>query len=356
MQLVCSVSFVIFVIKTVNLRAIVCQQPGELKWIDLPEPIVNPGEVLLKIKYVGICGTDLHAYGGNQPYFTYPRILGHELAAEVVELHQQANTDLKPGETVVVIPYKYCRRCFACRHGKTNCCTSLNVLGVHSDGGMQEYISHPPELLLRAPGLNNPEKSIVEPLSIGTHAVDRADIHPDDWIIVSGCGPIGIGILWAAQAKSNRIIALDIDAVRLNFCKKYFDVEHTIMVNDQTIANIREITGGNMAQAVFDATGLKIPMEKAVDYLSPGGEYILVGLNRGDLTFNHPSMHARELSILCSRNATLSDFEKVISRMQKQEFPSDSYITHSEKSSAILTRFDYWKNPANQVIKVMTEW
>lgn len=338
------------------MKAVVCQEPGHLILTDVPDPVINPGEVLLKTKSVGICGTDLHAYAGNQPYFDYPRILGHELAAEVVTIPTQIQTDLQPGDIVVVIPYKHCGQCFACRHGKTNCCTSLNVIGVHSDGGMQEYFSYPPELLLRAPGLSTPEKSIVEPLSIGTHAADRAVINAHDWVIVSGCGPIGAGIIWAAQSKSRRVIALDINKERLEFCKKFFQPEQILMADEHTKFRIREITGGDMAQIIFDATGLKTPMENAIDYLSPGGKYILAGLNRGDLSFNHPSMHARELSIFCSRNATHADFKKVIARMQNQEFPSNGYITHTENFNNIPTRFDYWKNPENQVMKAVTEW
>src|SRR5690606_5097380 len=122
-------------LQTMCMKAVICQEPGHLILTDVPDPAINPGEVLLKTKSVGICGTDLHAYAGNQPYFNYPRILGHELAAEVVSIPTQTQTDLSPGEIVVVIPYKHCGQCFPCRHGKTNCCTSLNVIGVHSDGG-----------------------------------------------------------------------------------------------------------------------------------------------------------------------------------------------------------------------------
>ncbi|MCB0669600.1 MAG: zinc-binding alcohol dehydrogenase family protein [Saprospiraceae bacterium] len=338
------------------MQTVVCENPGSLVLKNIDDPIPSPGKVLLKIKHVGICGTDLHAFAGNQPFFTYPRILGHELSAEVVDLNSYQGGNLKPGDEVVVIPYKHCGKCFACRKGKTNCCEKLSVFGVHEDGGMQQYFEYDPSLLLPAEGLLSREKAIVEPLCIGTHAVERAEPGPDSWVIISGCGPIGVGIIWAAQARTDRIIALDVDENRLNFCRKNLKVPYTVSVKEDVLDQIREITGGLMAQVVFDATGIKAPMEKAIDYLSPTGKYVLVGLNRGNLSFNHPSMHARELSVLCSRNATISDFENVIRRMQNREFPSSSYITHEENFRQIPQRFDFWKNPENQAMKVVTQW
>ncbi|MBK8507012.1 MAG: zinc-binding alcohol dehydrogenase family protein [Saprospiraceae bacterium] len=338
------------------MKAIICDKPGSLSIRDLAEPQLRSGEVMLQIQQVGICGTDLHAYAGNQPFFSYPRILGHELSAKVIEIHKEAKTDLIAGDLVVVIPYIHCGQCFACRNGKTNCCKTLSVYGVHQDGGMREFFSYPPELLLKAPGLSAPEMAIVEPLCIGTHAVERAGIHPSDWVVVSGCGPIGVGILWAAKAKSNNLIALDIDQHRLEFCKNNLGIKHTLTVDEELLPKLQEITGGDMAQIVFDATGIKGPMEKSINYLSSGGQYVLVGLNRGDLTFNHPSMHARELSILCSRNATRLDFDRVIHRMQNQEFNSKAYISHSEPYDQIPHRMDDWKDPKNQVMKVVTDW
>lgn len=338
------------------MKSIICKKPGELHLEDLSTPELNSGKVLLKTRHIGICGTDLHAFAGNQPFFSYPRILGHELSAEIVEINRDVNTTLKVGDEVVVVPYIHCGECFACRNGKTNCCARLSVFGVHEDGGMREYFTYDPKLLLPAPGLVSKEKAIVEPLCIGTHAVERAGITKDDWVIVSGCGPIGIGILWAAQAYTNQVIAVDIDLHRLAFCRDNLGIVDTVAVDDDIVEKIRSLTQGNMAQIVFDATGIKGPMEKAIEYLSPGGKYVLVGLNRGDLAFNHPFMHARELSILCSRNATANDFDRVIKRMQNKEFPSDAYITNYERFDEIPRKFDHWKDPKNQVMKVVTHW
>jgi len=327
-----------------------------LESIDLPKAKRREGETLLKIRSIGICGTDLHAYAGNQMFFTYPRILGHELSAEIIELDPDSKVEFKVGEQVVVIPYLHCGSCHACKIGRTNCCSSLKVFGVHIDGGMQDFFSYPTDLLLSAEHLSSHEMAIVEPLCIGTHAVGRAKVEAGDWVVVSGCGPIGAGIIWAAKSVGARVIAVDLDQRRLSFCVEELDADHSILADDNIEQLLKEYTNGSMAQVVFDATGIKAPMEKAIDYLSPGGTYVLVGLHRGDLTFNHPSIHARELTIMCSRNATRDDFLRVIEQMRSSGFPSSKYITHVVPSDDIVEQFSSWRDPSKYVMKVITDW
>ena len=176
------------------MKYIVCEEPGKFLLKEKEVPVRKAGEALLKINKVGICGTDLHAYGGNQAFFTYPRILGHELSAEVIEIGSNPK-GIKAGDKVVVMPYVSCGKCIACRNGKTNCCTNIKVLGVHTDGGMQEQITVPSDILLLANELSDNERAIVEPLAIGAHAIRRANIIKDEFVVVIGCGPIGIGIM-----------------------------------------------------------------------------------------------------------------------------------------------------------------
>lgn len=185
------------------MKYIVCEEPGRFELKEKPAPVRKPGEALLKITKVGICGTDLHAYAGNQAFFTYPpRILGHELAAEVVEIDDNAQ-HLKSGDKVVIMPYLSCGKCVACRAGKTNCCTNIAVLGVHTDGGMQQQITVPQDILLPANNLSDSEIAIVECLGIGAHAIRRAQIRPkENVVVVGGCGPIGIGIMKFARSKA----------------------------------------------------------------------------------------------------------------------------------------------------------
>ncbi|TGV02614.1 zinc-binding alcohol dehydrogenase family protein [Flavivirga rizhaonensis] len=330
------------------MKYIVCEKPGEFLLKEKEAPVRKENEALLQINKVGICGTDLHAYSGNQAFFTYPRILGHELASEVLEIGDNPQ-GIKAGDKVVVMPYVSCGKCIACRNGKTNCCTNITVLGVHGDGGMQEQITVPTNILLPANNLSNDEMAIVEPLAIGAHAVRRADIKKDEFVVVVGCGPIGIGIMKLAQIAGAKVIALDLNDDRLQYAKDKIGVDYTVNVGNDPVKQISEITNGDMATAVFDASGHKGALEAGPNYMAHGGRFVLVGLSKGELTYTHPAIHAKEITLMCSRNATTEDFEHVISVLD--QFPTDSFITHTVPFTEMIDNFDSWLNPETGVIK-----
>jgi len=332
------------------MKYIVCEKPGRFKLKEKSKPLKVPGEAILSIKKIGVCGTDLHAYKGNQAFFTYPRILGHELAAEVIEIGEN-NQNIKVGDKVIVMPYISCKSCIACRNGKTNCCTNIRVLGVHIDGGMQEQISVPVNLLIPANKLSYAEMAIAEPLAIGAHAIRRAQIQPNEYIVIMGCGPIGIGIMKLTQIMGAKVIAMDIDAGRLNYAKDKINIDHAVLAGDTAVDMIAQVTNGEMATAVFDATGNKEALEKGLNYMAFGGRYILVGLSNGKIEFEHPAIHAKETTIICSRNATLEDFETVMDILKKGEFPVDSFITHDVGFTEMIEQFDSWLDTRNGVIK-----
>jgi len=332
------------------MKYIVCEKPGEFVLKEKQAPVRKKGEALLKVTKVGICGTDLHAFAGNQAFFSYPRILGHELATRIAEIDEN-DKGLKAGDNVVVMPYISCGTCVACSKGKTNCCTSLQVLGIHTDGGMQEHITVPIDILIPAQGLNDNQMALVEPLAIGAHAVRRAQLKAGETIVVMGCGPIGLGLMKFAQIKGAKVIALDMNQKRLDYAKDVIGINHTVLAGDNAVQKIGDITNGDLAAAVFDATGHRGALESGPDYMSHGGRYILVGLSKGELTFTHPAIHAKETSILCSRNAALKDFEHVISILNKGNFPVDSFITHNVDFTEMISNFDSWLNPATGVIK-----
>ena len=332
------------------MKYVVCEKPGKFLLKEKAEPLRKSGEALLKIKKVGICGTDIHAYSGNQAFFTYPRILGHELAAKVIEIDDNEQ-GIVAGDNVVIMPYVNCTKCIACRQGKTNCCTSIKVLGIHTDGGMQEKICIPQELLLPAKQLSYNEMAIVEPLAIGAHAIRRADLRSGETIVVLGCGPIGIGIMKLAQIAGVKVIAVDISQERLNYSSQKIGVDYTVLANGSAVQTVENITNGDLATAVFDATGNKAALESGPGYMAHGGRYILVGLSKGELIFTHPEIHAKETTILCSRNATLEDFEHVIDILEKKLFPSNSFVTHEVDFESMITHFDGWLDPASGVIK-----
>ena len=281
---------------------------------------------MLQVNKVGICGTDLHAYSGNQAFFTYTRILGHELATEVLETGENER-GIKAGDMVVIMPYISCGKCIACRNGKPNCCTDIQVLGIHTDGGMQEQITVPSDILLPANNLTNDQMAIVEPLAIGAHAVRRANIKKGEIVAVVGCGPIGIGIMKLAQIAGAKVIALDMNDQRLQYAKEKIGVDYTVNVGDDPVSKVSEITNAELCTAVFDATGHKLALESGPNYMAHGGRFVLVGLSKGELTFTHPSIHAKEMTLMCSRNATTEDFEFVIDVLD--QFPTESFITHT---------------------------
>jgi hypothetical protein len=259
------------------LKSIICSKPFELNQIEVDKPAEKFDQALVRVRRIGICGTDLHAYEGKQPFFTYPRILGHELAG-VIDSIGDNPSGLKSGDPVAILPYMECGECIACRMGKTNCCAELNVIGVHSDGGMQEWIRVPVDHLVKAEGLNLDETALVECLAIGAHAVRRAGIQPDEYVLVIGAGPIGLGTMQFAKAEGAKVIAMDLMDNRLSFCKRELDVDFTINAAGDPKTTLAEITGGDYPTVVMDATGNSKSMGNALNYLAHGGRLVYIGL------------------------------------------------------------------------------
>lgn len=337
------------------MRYICCEKPGHLSLKEKEPPVLLPGNILLKIKIVGICGTDLHAYQGNQPFFSYPRILGHELATEILE-PGDSNTGLKAGDRVVIIPYINCEKCAACLAGKSNCCERLRVFGVHTDGGMQEIISIPERLLIPANDLSLEEITIVEPLSVGAHALRRSQIKKDETMIVIGCGPIGMGLIQLGKYIGAKVIAIDTNDYRLRLAKENFGADAIVNALQSPVDNVRELTQERLAHVAFDATGNRQAMESTINYIRHGGSIVLVGLTNGPLTFHHPSIHAKEATLLCSRNAAKGDFEFVMNVLRQKKFNTASYITRQTDYTAVLTDFGTWTAPDSRDIKILTLW
>lgn len=334
------------------MKYIACKQPGHFQFGEKDLPVAGAGEALIDIKRIGICGTDLHAFKGDQPFFTYPRILGHELSGTVNSVDSSV-ANVKVGDRVVVVPYLNCGNCVACRNDKTNCCTQLKVLGVHVDGGMQEQIAVPAEFLIPVNELSLDQAALIEPLAIGAHALFRSKIVSGETLVVVGCGPIGLGLMKLAQLLGNKVIAIDVNPDRLTYAKEKLGIEHTVNGRKDPVAQVEAITNGDLAGAVFDATGNKAALDSGVQYMAHGGQYILVGLLKGDLQFYHPDIHAKEASILCSRNATFTDFHQVIDVLYDGNFPVDSFITHRAPFDRMIDHFSGWLEPENGVIKAM---
>jgi 2-desacetyl-2-hydroxyethyl bacteriochlorophyllide A dehydrogenase len=331
------------------MKSLVCTQPQQLDYQQIERPEIINGHAILKVKRIGICGTDLHAFEGSQPYFNYPRILGHELACEVVEINE--NSDFNVGDAATFIPYFSCGKCIACKNEKPNCCTDIQVFGVHIDGGMSEYISVPIQFLVESQGLSFDELALVEPLAIGCHAVNRAKVQVNEFVLVLGAGPIGLGTMEFARIAGAKVIALDVNDSRLTFCQEKLSVDFTInALSDHVYARLQEITDKNMPTVIIDATGNLKAIENAFQYLAHGGRYILVGLQKGEISFSHPEFHKRESTLMSSRNATRQDFEQVIDAMKQGLIKPTTYITHRVNFEQVKDNFSSWLNPATGVI------
>jgi len=334
------------------MQVLVCEEPGKLDYQEKDIPKPETGYALVRIRRIGICGTDLHAFEGTQPFFSYPRILGHELSGDLVDPNGAAGffTD----EVVTFIPYFNCGKCIACRQGKPNCCVKIAVCGVHADGGMVEYLSVPIYSLVHGQGLSYDELALVEPLAIGAHGVGRAKVKPGEHVLVIGAGPIGLGTMEFARIAGGKVIAMDMNQGRLDFCRDRLKIDHIINVaSDNVMDRLLEITNGDMPEVVIDATGNLRAINTAFQYMAHGGRYVLVGLQKGEISFSHPEFHKREATLMSSRNATRADFEHVIVSMKKGLIDPTNYITHRVTFREVKDNFESWIDPSNGVIKAM---
>jgi len=336
------------------MKTIVCTTPGNLEYQNREKPVLAKGHAIIQIKRIGICGTDLHAFEGTQPYFEYPRVLGHELSGDLVEFDDAPGFQV--GEPVTFIPYFNCGHCIACRNGKPNCCVSLKVCGVHIDGGMAEYFSVPSSTLIHGDGLSYDELALVEPLSIGAHGIARAAIKHGEFVLIIGAGPIGLGAIEFARIAGAQVIVMDINESRLAFCRKNLQVQHTVNASSaDNFEQIKQITNGDMPTVVIDATGSQKAINNAFQYLAHGGRFVLIGLQKGEISFSHPEFHKREATLMSSRNATRTNFEQVMDCMKRGLIDPKTYITHRVGFDEVKDNFESWLDPGNGVIKAMVE-
>jgi len=338
------------------MKALVCTAPGVFNYIEIEKPQLDrEGHSLLKIISVGICGTDYHAYEGTQPYFNYPRILGHEIAAEIVQTGEESGFNI--GELVTISPYFYCGKCIACRNGKTNCCEDIRVGGVHVDGAMTEYISVPDHHIIAGNGLSADELVLVEPLAIGAHGIRRAMVQPGEFVLVIGAGPIGLGTMNFARIAGAQVIALDVNAQRLAFCADKFDLEYTINgAQEDVIKRLKEITNGDMPTVVIDCSGNLKAINGAVYYMAHGARFVMIGLQKQDLVISHPEFHKREATLMSSRNALPADFQQVITSIKNGLVKPEDYITHKVKFEDVKNKFTSLNTADSGVIKAIIDF
>lgn len=307
------------------MKTLVLHQPGSLAWTDLPAPAPASGEALVRVRRCGVCGTDIHALAGKQPFFSYPRRLGHELCVEVVSA--PSGSGLSAGDLCAVEAYYFCGECPACRSGKTNCCKNLKVLGVHIDGGHAPLMAVPVDKLHRAGSLTPEQVALVEPLVIGAHGVERAAPETGEPTVVIGMGPIGLAAAIFAKAAGANLVCVDVQADRLDFACEKMRLGKAVSADANLAENLQKHFG-QLPSVVIDATGNPASMKNTFQIAEHGGRIVFLGLFIGELTFDDPNFHRRELTLMASRAGLTGTFREVIRLMETKKIDVLPLITH----------------------------
>ncbi len=316
-------------------------------------PVAGSGAPLVRIKRAGVCGTDLHIFEGTQPYFEYPRVIGHELAGEIAAVAGVSR--FRVGQQVAVLPYVACGQCVACRRGKPNCCQHMNVIGVHSDGGFADWLVVSEDNLIDAEGVSLDEAAMAEFLAIGAHAVERGAIEPGQKVVVVGAGPIGLATAIFARARGGDVTMLDTRADRLAFARHAVAIDQAIEADEGARDRLAARTGGDFFDCVFDCTGSPLAMNAGFTLVAHGGSYVLVSIVLGDIAFSDPEFHKRETTLLGSRNATRADFDTVFAALRSGAIATRTLATHRASLDDAARVFPHWLDPASGVVKALIE-
>ncbi len=337
------------------MKALLLEEPKLWKRIEIAEPgKPGPGDALVRVHRVGVCGTDISGYLGKMPFFSYPRIPGHELGVEVVEVGPGV-LNVKSGDRCSVEPYINDPNSYASRKGKPNCCEKLQVLGVHTDGGLRPYFALPARKLHISKSLAWEQLALVETLAIGCHAVNRAAPLPDETVLVIGAGPIGLSTLEFVKLTGAKLIVMDMNEQRLAFCRDVMGVKQTVTLSENVEQDLRDVTDGHLPDVVIDATGSVKSMSNAFGLVAPGGRLIYVGITTDEVKFRHPVFHKVEGTLLCSRNALPEDFTRIIALIEEGRINTKPWITHRTSFDTVPEVFPSYVMPETGVIKAIIE-
>ncbi len=339
------------------MRAIQISEPKTLRRLEIDEPSSPaPGYALVRTHRMGVCGTDISCYLGKFPFFDFPRIPGHELGVEVLEIGEGV-TNVAVGDRCSVEPYMNCGQCFPCRKGAGNCCAHLKVIGVMMDGGLCERFLIRADKLHSSSKLSMDQLALVETLAIGCHANDRSGAGPNDHALIIGAGPIGLATLEFTRLSGATVSVMDMNPSRLEFVQSNYGIQHTVLNrNDGSEKEVmQKITGGDMYSVIIDATGNRFSMSGAFQYLAPTGTLVYVGITTDEIVFKHPGMHRPEANLLASRNALPKDFGRIIELIENGVIKTDPWITHRSSFDGILTDFDSYTRPETGVLKAIIE-
>ena len=338
------------------MKAIQITQPGEIVFIDIPQPAVQPDEVLVKIRYAGFCGSDLNTYLGKNALVKMPVIPGHEIGGMIEAVGEMVPAHLTSGMPCTINPYTACGSCSSCRNGRPNACRFNKTLGVQRDGAMCEYITVPWNKIIADANVKPLDFCLVEPMSVGFHAVERGKITDLDTVMVLGCGMIGVGAIVRAALRGARVIAVDVDDDKLLLAKR-LGAAHTI--NSQT-ENVHErlqaITDSSGPDVVIEAVGAPATYQMAVNETAFTGRVVCIGYAKNDIAFETKLFVQKELDIRGSRNAMPEDFRAVMEYIKKGVFRNEAFISGIYPPEKAQEALEKWKTNPGRVFRILIEF
>lgn len=338
------------------MKAVQITEAGKVQVADIVKPTLGVGEILLRIKYVGFCGSDLNTYLGRNPMVKMPVIPGHEVGAVIEEIGEGVPVGFEKGMNVTVNPYTNCGKCASCRNGRVNACEHNETLGVQRNGSMQEFLVLPWAKVIPAAGLSDKECALIEPMSVGFHAVSRAQVTDIDTVAVIGCGMIGLGAIVRASLRGARVIAMDIDDEKLELAKR---LGASMVINSKTenvVERVRELTDGYMADVVIEAVGSPVTYVTAIDIVAFTGRVACIGYAKSEVAFQTKYFVQKELDIRGSRNAMPEDFRAVIHYLQNGNCPMNELISAVVKPEEAGEALQKWSENPGKVFRMLVEF
>ena len=337
------------------MKSVIIEKPGHVLVIERDPPVLSEGEILVRLRYIGFCGSDLSTYLGKNPMVHYPRVPGHEISGVIEEVGEGCPEGFKLGEPVTVVPYTSCGQCPSCRRGRSNACQFNQTMGVQRDGAMQEFISVAWQKILKAPKLNELELAMVEPLTVGFHAIDRGRVTDSDIVMVLGCGMIGAGAIVRASLRGATVIGVDIDDHKLSMARE-LGAGHTInSMTSDLHEELVKLTGGDGPDVVVEAAGNPITYRTAIDEVAFTGRVVCIGYAGSEVSFETKLFVQKEMDIMGSRNATPEDFRAVISYLEGGIFPLDQMMTAKVKPENAAEAVKAWADEPGKVIKLLLD-
>jgi 2-desacetyl-2-hydroxyethyl bacteriochlorophyllide A dehydrogenase len=339
------------------MKTIIINNPGEVDIIEQAMPVRKQGEALLKILYGGICGSDLGTYRGTFAYASYPRIPGHEFSAEIIEIGDN-DRNLKPGMIVTCNPYFNCGHCYSCQRGLVNCCTSNETMGAQRDGAFSEYITMPIERIYDGKGLSAKTLALIEPFCISYHGISRANIQPNDKVLVIGAGTIGVLAAVAAKAKGAKVYISDVAENKMNYAIETFGLDGGIL-NDSPenfIKRVEEITNGNYFDVTIEAVGLPSTFQACIDAAAFGARMVQIGVGKRTHEFDFTLLQKKELNVYGSRNALKKDFLELIDLVKSEKVDLEKIVTNIYNLDEADKAFQDFSKNAASMLKVVIKF